>query len=66
MSESQFPAGAESIGMIMGVPVSEAFETLRGMYGDDIAMEVLRIGRMCSAMEKPTTMRLARSITVAR
>ncbi len=40
------PAGAEAIGIIMGLPVEEAFAKLTAMYGEDIAREVMGIGRI--------------------
>jgi alkylhydroperoxidase/carboxymuconolactone decarboxylase family protein YurZ len=40
------PEGAEAIGTIMGLSPEAAYETLVGMYGEDIAMEVLGIGRI--------------------
>jgi alkylhydroperoxidase/carboxymuconolactone decarboxylase family protein YurZ len=40
------PDGAEAIGRIMGLSPEEAYETLTQMYGPDIAMEVLGIGRV--------------------
>ena len=55
---TDFPEGAEGIGRIMGTSVEGAYETLRGMYGDDIAMEVLRIGRI---WERDTLTRRERS-----
>ena len=39
-------AGADAIGRIMGLSAAEARETLEGMYGADIANEVLGIGRI--------------------
>lgn len=45
MSE-QLPPGAEAIGRIMGKPAQEAFETLSGMYGPAMAMEVMNIGHI--------------------
>lgn len=40
------PDGAEAIGRIMGLTAEEAQTTLEGMYGPDIAAEVLGIGRI--------------------
>ncbi len=37
---------ADAIGRIMGLPAEEARVTLEGMYGEDIANEVLGIGRI--------------------
>jgi len=54
----EFPAGAEGIGRIMGTSVEEAFATLSGMYGADIAMEVLNIGHI---WERPSLTRRERS-----
>jgi len=53
-----FPAGADAIGRIMGKTTEEAFETLSGMYGADIAMEVLSIGHI---WDRPTLTRRERS-----
>jgi alkylhydroperoxidase/carboxymuconolactone decarboxylase family protein YurZ len=39
-------ASADAIGRIMGLTGSEARETLEGMYGADIAAEVIGIGRI--------------------
>jgi alkylhydroperoxidase/carboxymuconolactone decarboxylase family protein YurZ len=39
-------ASADAIGLIMGLTAAEARETLTGMYGTDIAEEVLGIGRI--------------------
>ena len=39
-------ASADAIGRIMGLTGAEARETLEGMYGDDIAGEVIGIGRI--------------------
>jgi 4-carboxymuconolactone decarboxylase len=39
-------ASAGAIGRIMGLTADEARETLEGMYGPDIAGEVLGIGRI--------------------
>ena len=38
--------GAGAIGRIMGLSAAEASKTLEGMYGPDIAAEVLGIGRI--------------------
>jgi 4-carboxymuconolactone decarboxylase len=40
------PDGAEAIGRIMGLEPEKAYETLVGMYGADIADEVIGIGRV--------------------
>ncbi|MBM4442719.1 MAG: carboxymuconolactone decarboxylase family protein [Candidatus Rokubacteria bacterium] len=42
----ELPPGADAIGRIMGTTADQAFATLSGMYGSDIAMEVLHIGRI--------------------
>jgi alkylhydroperoxidase/carboxymuconolactone decarboxylase family protein YurZ len=52
------PEGADAIGRIMGTTAEGAFETLSGMYGEDIALEVLRIGRI---WERPGLTRRERS-----
>lgn len=54
----KLPPGAEAIGRIMGKTVEDAFETLSGMYGPDMAMEVMNIGRI---WERPTLTRRERS-----
>lgn len=43
---SDSDASADAIGRIMGLTAAEARETLEGMYGPDIASEVLGIGRI--------------------
>ena len=40
------PDGAEAIGRIMGLEPRQAYDTLVGMYGVDIADEVIGIGRI--------------------
>jgi alkylhydroperoxidase/carboxymuconolactone decarboxylase family protein YurZ len=55
---ASFPDGAEAIGRIMGLTVEEAFDTLSGMYGPSIAMEVLNIGHI---WERPGLTRRERS-----
>jgi alkylhydroperoxidase/carboxymuconolactone decarboxylase family protein YurZ len=55
---SELPEGAEAIGRIMGKTAGEAFETLSGMYGPDMAMEVLNIGHI---WERPALTRRERS-----
>lgn len=52
------PSGAEAIGRIMGKTAEEAFATLSGMYGPDIAMEVMNIGHI---WERPGLTRRERS-----
>ncbi len=52
------PQGAEAIGRIMGKTADEAFATLAGMYGPDMAMEVLNIGHI---WERPALTRRERS-----
>lgn len=54
----KLPPGAEAIGRIMGKTVEDAFETLSGMYGPDMAMEVMNIGHI---WERPTLTRRERS-----
>lgn len=54
----QLPAGAGAIGRIMGKTAEDAFETLSGMYGPDMAMEVLNIGHI---WERPALTRRERS-----
>ncbi len=52
------PDGAGAIGRIMGKTAEEAYETLSGMYGPDMAMEVLNIGHI---WERPVLTRRERS-----
>ena len=54
----ELPQGAEAIGRIMGKSPGEAFATLSGMYGPDMAMEVLNIGHI---WERPALTRRERS-----
>ena len=54
----ELPQGAEAIGRIMGKTADEAFATLSGMYGPDMAMEVLNIGHI---WERPALTRRERS-----
>ncbi len=54
----QMPPGAEAIGRIMGKTTEEAFETLSGMYGPAMAMEVMNIGHI---WERPMLTRRERS-----
>lgn len=54
----QLPDGADSIGRIMGTTADAAFERLEGMYGHDIAMEVMGIGRI---WDRPALTRRERS-----
>jgi alkylhydroperoxidase/carboxymuconolactone decarboxylase family protein YurZ len=54
----QLPDGADSIGRIMGTTADLAFERLQGMYGHDIAMEVMGIGRI---WDRPALTRRERS-----
>lgn len=54
----ELPPGAEAIGRIMGKTVEDAFEILSGMYGPDMAMEVMNIGHI---WERPTLTRRERS-----
>ena len=42
----ELPQGADAIGRIMGKTAEDAFETLSGRYGPDMAMEVLNIGHI--------------------
>src|SRR4051812_42061750 len=44
--EGTLPDGAEPIGTIMGLAPEAAYEPLVGMYGADIADEVIGIGRI--------------------
>lgn len=57
MSQS-LPEGADAIGRIMGTSAEDAFSILSDMYGPDIAMEVLHIGRI---WERPGLTRRERS-----
>lgn len=57
MSES-LPEGADSIGRIMGTTADNAFAILQGMYGHDIALEVMGIGRI---WDRPVLTRRERS-----
>lgn len=50
--------GADSIGRIMGASPEKAYETLVGMYGKDIADEVIGIGRI---WDRPALSRRERS-----
>lgn len=52
------PQGADAIGRIMGKSADDAFATLSGMYGPDMAMEVLNIGHI---WERPALTRRERS-----
>ena len=54
----ELPPGADAIGRIMGKSADEAFATLSGMYGPDMAMEVLNIGHI---WERPALTRRERS-----
>ncbi|MFN0147312.1 MAG: carboxymuconolactone decarboxylase family protein [Dehalococcoidia bacterium] len=54
----ELPDGADAIGRIMGKTADEAYETLSGMYGPDMAMEVLNIGHI---WERPALTRRERS-----
>jgi len=54
----ELPQGAEAIGRIMGKTAGDAYETLSGMYGAAIAMEVLNIGHI---WERPALTRRERS-----
>ena len=55
---SKLPEGSEAIGRIMGKSAEEARETLSGMYGPSMAMEVLNIGHI---WERPVLTRRERS-----
>ena len=55
---AELPQGADAIGRIMGKTADEAYETLSGMYGPDMAMEVLNIGHI---WERPALTRRERS-----
>ena len=50
--------GAEAIGRIMGLSPEDAYATLVGMYGADIADEVIGIGRI---WQRPVLTRRERS-----
>lgn len=54
----ELPPGAAAIGRIMGKPADEAFALLAGMYGPDMAMEVMNIGHI---WERPALTRRERS-----
>jgi 4-carboxymuconolactone decarboxylase len=54
----QLPPGADAIGRIMGTNADEAFATLSGMYGPDMAMGVMNIGHI---WERPGLTRRERS-----
>ena len=54
----ELPPGADAIGRIMGKTADEAFATLSAMYGPDMAMEVMNIGRI---WERPALTRRERS-----
>lgn len=54
----ELPPGAEAIGRIMGKAAEDAFAALSGMYGPDMAMEVMNIGRI---WERPALTRRERS-----
>ena len=55
---SELPEGSEAIGRIMGKTAEGAYETLSGMYGPAMAMEVLNIGHI---WERPALSRRERS-----
>ena len=55
---TELPTGASAIGRIMGKTADEAYATLSGMYGPDMAMEVLNIGHI---WERPALTRRERS-----
>jgi alkylhydroperoxidase/carboxymuconolactone decarboxylase family protein YurZ len=55
---AELPGGAEAIGRIMGKTADEAYETLSGMYGAAMAMEVMNIGHI---WERPGLTRRERS-----
>ena len=55
---AELPAGADAIGRIMGKSKEDAYEALSGMYGPDMAMEVLNIGHI---WERPVLTRRERS-----
>lgn len=54
----KLPEGADSIGRIMGTSADNAFDILQGMYGHDIALEVMGIGRI---WDRPALTRRERS-----
>ena len=55
---AELPPGADAIGRIMGKSKEDAYEALSGMYGPDMAMEVLNIGHI---WERPVLTRRERS-----
>ena len=57
----ELPPGAEAIGRIMGQTTEEAFATLSGRYGPDMAMEVMNIGHI---WQRPALTRRERSFVV--
>jgi len=55
---TELPPGSEAIGRIMGKSADNAFDTLSGMYGPAMAMEVMNIGHI---WERPALTRRERS-----